>query len=191
MCKIQVKVLASIPISPIEHRLPFDTDYKYRFTQIGQVASRQQLIFVKETALITMREHTGGDTKHELGGMLLGQFYIDREVPYVWIEVAIPAYKANGRLAGLRFTTQAILDFDQEREVNYPDLRTIGWYHSHPGFGVFMSGTDIHTHRESFSSAPFVAIVLDPIQHDLGIFGWSGNEIVGPLGYWVVADKIE
>lgn len=41
----------------------------------------------------------------------------------------------------------------------------VGWYHSHPGFGCWMSGVDIQTHK-SFEqlSARAVAVVVDPVQ---------------------------
>ena len=41
----------------------------------------------------------------------------------------------------------------------------VGWYHSHPGFGCWLSGVDINT-QQSFEalSERAVAVVVDPIQ---------------------------
>lgn len=41
----------------------------------------------------------------------------------------------------------------------------VGWYHSHPGFGCWLSGVDINT-QQSFEqlNARAVSIVVDPIQ---------------------------
>ena len=41
----------------------------------------------------------------------------------------------------------------------------VGWYHSHPGIGCFLSGIDITTHH-SFEKLDkrSVAVVVDPIQ---------------------------
>ena len=41
----------------------------------------------------------------------------------------------------------------------------VGWYHSHPGFGCWMSGVDINT-QQSFEALNqrAVAIVIDPVQ---------------------------
>lgn len=41
----------------------------------------------------------------------------------------------------------------------------VGWYHSHPGFGCWLSGVDINT-QQSFEAlnARAVAVVVDPIQ---------------------------
>ncbi|KAH0480439.1 MAG: hypothetical protein KVP17_001568 [Porospora cf. gigantea B] len=43
------------------------------------------------------------------------------------------------------------------------DAPYVGWYHSHPGYGCWLSGIDIHT-QTSYQAAqdPFVAVVVDP-----------------------------
>ena len=41
----------------------------------------------------------------------------------------------------------------------------VGWYHSHPGFGCWLSGVDVNT-QQSFEALNqrAVAVVVDPIQ---------------------------
>jgi COP9 signalosome complex subunit 5 len=41
----------------------------------------------------------------------------------------------------------------------------VGWYHSHPSFGCWLSGIDVNT-QELFqkNTDPFLAIVVDPIK---------------------------
>lgn len=41
----------------------------------------------------------------------------------------------------------------------------IGWYHSHPGYGCWLSGIDVSTQmlNQNFQE-PFVAIVIDPVR---------------------------
>lgn len=39
----------------------------------------------------------------------------------------------------------------------------IGWYHSHPGYGCWLSGIDVNTQRQSQTfQDPFLALVIDP-----------------------------
>ena len=41
----------------------------------------------------------------------------------------------------------------------------IGWYHSHPGYGCWLSGIDVSTQMLNQNyQEPFVAIVIDPIR---------------------------
>jgi len=41
----------------------------------------------------------------------------------------------------------------------------VGWYHSHPGFGCWLSGVDVST-QQSFEqlNSRAVALVIDPLQ---------------------------
>lgn len=50
----------------------------------------------------------------------------------------------------------------------------VGWYHSHPGFGCWLSGVDINT-QQSFEalSERAVAVVVDPIQVYFCIWIWA------------------
>ena len=39
----------------------------------------------------------------------------------------------------------------------------VGWYHSHPGYGCWLSGIDVNTqHNQQQFSDPFLAVVIDP-----------------------------
>lgn len=41
----------------------------------------------------------------------------------------------------------------------------MGWYHSHPSFGCWLSGIDVNTQERYQNNAdPFLAIVVDPIK---------------------------
>lgn len=49
--------------------------------------------------------------------------------------------------------------------------RIVGWYHSHPGFGLFMSSTDVNTQKnlQQFSSM-VTALIVDPDREEFGFF---------------------
>ena len=45
------------------------------------------------------------------------------------------------------------------------DQICVGWYHSHPGFGPWLSGTDVQTQQSQEMLNPrAVAVVVDPVQ---------------------------
>jgi 26S proteasome regulatory subunit N11 len=56
--------------------------------------------------------------------------------------------------------------FDQLDKIDF-DYVIVGWYHSHPGHGCFMSQTDISTQKRMFNKSFHSAIVVDPINKDL------------------------
>jgi proteasome lid subunit RPN8/RPN11 len=60
--------------------------------------------------------------------------------------------------------------------------RIVGWYHSHPGFGLFMSHTDINTQKnlQQFSSK-VTALIVDTEDGDFGFFTIHGESGVVQL----------
>ena len=58
------------------------------------------------------------------------------------------------------------------------DGRIVGWYHSHPGYGIFMSETDLTTHSKLLQFSPFViALVVDPEINQFG--AWALEPGIG------------
>jgi COP9 signalosome complex subunit 5 len=57
-----------------------------------------------------------------------------------------------------------IIDYTSSlKEKGIRKEKVIGWYHSHPGLGVFLSGTDVSTQRFQQQMDPYLAIVIDPL----------------------------
>lgn len=53
---------------------------------------------------------------------------------------------------------------DMLKQTGRPEM-VIGWYHSHPGFGCWLSGVDVSTQQSFEQLTPrAVAVVVDPIQ---------------------------
>ena len=49
--------------------------------------------------------------------------------------------------------------------------RIVGWYHSHPGHGLFLSQTDLETHMQFHQFSPFaLSLVADPKSGEFGIW---------------------
>jgi proteasome lid subunit RPN8/RPN11 len=60
-----------------------------------------------------------------------------------------------------------------EAKANHPEANIVGWYHSHPNIGVFMSGTDMRTQQAFFYHDWSVSIVYDPVRQDIGFVNYS------------------
>ncbi len=83
------------------------------------------------------------------------------------------------RMRGRRFT---------KSKTSPPGERIVGWYHSHPGFGVFLSEHDTFIHRNFFSSPDHVAWVYDPHTDEEGCFGWVDSDI-HRISHFSIADN--
>ncbi|XP_064115489.1 26S proteasome non-ATPase regulatory subunit 14 isoform X2 [Macrobrachium nipponense] len=69
---------------------------------------------------------------------------------------------------------------DMLKQVGRPEM-VVGWYHSHPGFGCWLSGVDINT-QQSFEalSERAVAVVVDPIQSVKGKVVIDAFRLINP-----------
>lgn len=131
---------------------------------------------VNPEAMRTMREHVLDAPHTEVGGFLVGQHGEPHEPPR--IVAAVEAHDARGDLTSLTFTHVAWEHLHQRMDDEFPDCSVIGWYHSHPGHGIFLSGHDQFIQRNFFSEAWQVAIVIDPVARTEGFFAWAHDEIV-------------
>lgn len=120
-------------------------------------------------------DHVFADLDHEVGGFLVGALEPDGRLG---ITAAYPATAADGSTASLTFTQQAWADIHGELERFHPDEQIVGWYHSHPGFGIFLSEHDLFIHRNFFSNLRQVAYVIDPHAGREGLFGWRAGVVV-------------
>jgi proteasome lid subunit RPN8/RPN11 len=120
-----------------------------------------------------VRQHARRSMKTEVCGVLIG------EVRNGVIEVRASIEGLNAAQAGthVTFTQDAWEAIYRVKDESYPDDRIVGWYHSHPGFGVFLSEHDTFIHRNFFSSPDQVAWVYDPHSDEEGCFGWIDGDI--------------
>lgn len=100
----------------------------------------------------------------EVGGFLIGT--VDESGTH--ITHARPALAATSDQTHLTFTHEAWDEVLPLMETEYEGLSIVGWYHSHPGFGVFLSDYDIFIQENFFSSPGQVALVVDPLAGEDG-----------------------
>ena len=120
-----------------------------------------------------IRQHARAHMKTEVCGVLIGE----AQGETINVQASIEASSAAQAGTHVTFTQDAWEEIYRVKDEQYPDHRIVGWYHSHPGFGVFLSEHDTFIHRNFFSSPNQVAWVYDPHTDEEGCFGWFGDEI--------------
>jgi proteasome lid subunit RPN8/RPN11 len=136
-------------------------------------SNAQPILVVDSEVVRQIRQHARSSDKAEVCGVLIGQ---DRDGR---IEVAACIEGQNAEEAGahVTFTQDTWEHIYAVKDQKYPEERIVGWYHSHPGFGVFLSDHDTFIHRNFFSSPGQVAWVFDPHSDEEGCFGWVSGRI--------------
>lgn len=124
------------------------------------------------TVLAAIEEHVCSDTDREVGGILVGR--IDGSAV---VSASIPALQAVGSSANVTFTHEVWEEALTVVDRDHPGERIVGWYHSHPDFGVFLSEYDQFIQRNFFGGEGMVALVVDPIRGEGGWFVSVGDDI--------------
>lgn len=109
-----------------------------------------------------MLKHGRAGVPMEVMGLMLGEFVDDYTVEVVDV-FAMPQSGTGVSVEAVDPVFQTVM-LDMLRQTNRPQM-VVGWYHSHPGFGCWLSSVDVNT-QQSFEqlNARSVAVVVDPIQ---------------------------
>jgi proteasome lid subunit RPN8/RPN11 len=176
------------------HRLP-RPDRDKRFASMAyEVPGPTDLpIFIDLRTADAIERHALSDTTVELGGILLGKECLDPATgqPFVWINRALEAKHYANTQASFTYTHDSWEEITRDRDRLYPEYDIVGWYHTHPSFGIFLSSHDIFIHQHFFGQPLQVAYVVDPINQTRGFFQWLDGGLAQVGGYFLTADRTD
>ncbi len=155
------------------------------FITFGEIENDDVKVYIKQEVYKALEKYALADTEHERGTILLGDFYEDLGKMHVVISNYIEAKYTNASASTLTFTHETWNYVYKEHDTKYPDKKIVGWQHTHPTYGIFLSNYDLFIH-ENFFSLPFqVAYVIDPVQRLRGFFQWKNGRIEKLHGYYI------
>ena len=126
--------------------------------------SKYTLSYKPET-LLEIEKHCFSETRTEVGGFLVGVIDGTKiEVTHV-----LTAKHTVAQMTQLTFTHKTWDTAFAELGKIDKEAKLIGWFHSHPNFGVFLSDHDKFIQSQFFGNDGQVTIVVDPIR---GRSGW-------------------
>jgi len=143
-------------------------------TILGSREPRFQVVF-NQSALDAIHIHGQGSNDMEVCGVLVGNGYRDDQGSYLLVEHCIRGNGARTKSTNVTFTAETWEYIQTIMDRDHADKKMIGWYHTHPGFGIFLSDMDIFI-CENFFNIPWqIAFVYDPIGGDEGNFIWKAG----------------
>merc|ERR1719263_595578 len=117
---------------------------------------------ISSLSLLKMLKHGRAGVPMEVMGLMLGQFVDDYTITCVDV-FAMPPHGTGVSVEAVDPVFQTNM-LDMLKQTGRPEM-VVGWYHSHPGFGCWFSGTDINTQQSFEQLNPrAVGVVVDPIQ---------------------------
>ncbi|KAI9271453.1 JAB1/Mov34/MPN/PAD-1 ubiquitin protease-domain-containing protein [Sporodiniella umbellata] len=116
---------------------------------------------ISATALVKMVMHARSGGNIEIMGLMQGK--INGDTMYVMDSFALPVEGTETRVNAQNEAYEYMVSYiEKSKEVGRLE-NVLGWYHSHPGYGCWLSGIDVSTQRLNQQyQEPFVAVVIDP-----------------------------
>ena len=135
-------------------------------------------VYISSLSLLKMLKHGRAGVPMEVMGLMLGEF-VDEYTVRVIDVFAMPQSGTGVSVEAVDRVFQAKM-LDMLKQTGRPEM-VVGWYHSHPGFGCWLSGVDINT-QQSFEALTerTVAVVVDPVQSVKGKVVIDAFRLINP-----------
>jgi len=119
-------------------------------------------IYISSLSLLKMMKHCRAGVPFEVMGLMVGEIVDDYTITVIDV-FSMPQMGTTVSVESVDPVYQQQF-MDMMKQVGR-DQNVVGWYHSHPGFGCWLSGTDVATQMDQEKlNKRAVAVVVDPIQ---------------------------
>lgn len=116
---------------------------------------------ISAVALIKMTMHARSGGNLEIMGLMQG--YIDGDSIVVTDAFRLPVEGTETRVNAQNDANEYMVQYLDLARAHGRQENIVGWYHSHPGYGCWLSGIDVDTQTlQQTWNDPFLAVVIDP-----------------------------
>jgi len=155
------------------------------FITSGHVENDDIKVYIRQDVYQKIEQYADSDTSRELGSILIGGYVEELGKTHVIVSDFIEAKYTDASASTLTFTHESWEFIHSEQSRLYPDKKIIGWQHTHPNYGIFLSNYDMFI-QENFFNLPFqIAYVVDPVQHTRGFFQWKNEKVQKLEGFYI------
>ncbi|KAF9458160.1 JAB1/Mov34/MPN/PAD-1 ubiquitin protease-domain-containing protein [Collybia nuda] len=153
-----------LSVSPQDEIYRFDVEANKRINREAPWSKDPhyfKLCKISAVALIKMVIHARSGVPHEIMGLMQGK--VMGESIVIMDSFALPVQGTETRVNAASEANEYMVEYIEGSEKAGRLENAIGWYHSHPGYGCWLSGIDVNTQmtNQKFQD-PFVAVVIDP-----------------------------
>ena len=172
MTETSIQLAPRQEVRPRHARAPLKRARRWLSLFEDELNSPLLSVFVTQHAYVRICAHAGSNLDNEVGGWLVGKWRADRDSgdDYVVIEAILPARYALSGSTFLTFTQDSQVWLYNQLQERFPNKDLLGWYHTHPKMGIFLSQYDMWLHQNFFPQAHHVALVIEPHSRTGGFF---------------------
>ncbi len=181
-----IRLVPNEPLLPPRSHIPCQRAWRWRTALEEDGLTPGVSVFVTQRAFVRICAHAGSDLNNEVGGWLVGKWRTDRRTgeDFIIVEAILPAPHTRHGSAFLTFTQDSQVALHDELIARYPSKELVGWYHTHPHMGVFLSEYDTWLHRNFFPAQHQVALVVEPHSATAGFFIRQVDGVLDPRRYF-------
>jgi proteasome lid subunit RPN8/RPN11 len=180
-----IRVLPTDMSQPITTPLPVKRASRWNSSYDATGLTPLVAVYMTQPAYSRICVHSVSDMRNEVGGILVGQWCMDEgREQFIVIEHALPARHTRQSSVSLTFTQESLVDFHEQIDTNYKGMKIVGWYHTHPHMGVFLSHYDTWLHSNFFPEPWQVALVVEPVSATAGFFIRQKSGLLDPTRYF-------
>ena len=152
---------------------------------VGGRVEENKNIYISQAVYKEIHKFTKNKTTNESGGMLVGSIIEEFGKTNIIISGFVEAKYSEGTPTTLKFTHETWDYVHKEIEKKHNGKKIVGWIHTHPDFGIFLSEYDKFIHQNFFNEDHQVAYVVDPIQNIEGFYFWINGNIEKCRGFYI------
>lgn len=151
----------------------------------GEHVVADKNIYISQDAYKEIHKFTKDKTENESGGVLIGNVIEEFGKTNIIVRGFVEAKYSEGTPTTLKFTHETWDYIHGEVDKKYQNYKILGWIHTHPDFGIFLSEYDKFIQENFFKEENQIAYVVDPIQHIEGFYFWINGKIERCKGFFV------
>lgn len=152
---------------------------------MGERVEEDKNIYISQKIYKEIHKFTQNKITNESGGMLIGDIIEEFGKTNVLINGFIEAKHCEATPTTLKFTHETWEYVHKETEKKFPGKKIVGWIHTHPDFGIFLSEYDKFIQENFFKEEYQIAYVIDPIQKIEGFYFWINRKIERCRGFYI------
>lgn len=169
----------------VVEKIVFDQVLPQNILPIGERVEENKNIYISQETYKEIHEFTKNKTVNESGGMLIGTVIEEFGKTNIVIHGFVEAKFSEGTPTTLKFTHETWEYVHGEINKKYENAQIVGWIHTHPDFGIFLSEYDKFIQQNFFKEDYQIAYVVDPIQHIEGFYFWINEKIEKCKGFYI------
>lgn len=167
------------------NKIVLDKSLPQNILLIGECVEEDKKIYISQTVYKEIHTFAKNKTTNERGGVLVGIVTEAFGKANIVIHGFIEAKYCEATSTTLKFTHETWDYVHKEIEKKYEKAQILGWIHTHPDFGIFLSEYDKFIQKNFFNEENQIAYVIDPIQHIEGFYFWINERIEKCKGFYI------